>query len=317
MIEIKLVDKSSVDKEELLKLSIKQREEELERDLNSEEIGKTEKLTEWLATKYLTMNFQAFENNKLVGWLGICEAYPPTILIWEYHPIITSSSKKNQIAKELLLKCFDFAKKKDVTNTRTFIDVPEEKKKKFQELEHYFLQNGMIQTHTVLCMENKLSVDKLKGTKLESDYHIETASSQTDESLKDCYDKIFSKASDNFTNSLDKEERKYWNTPKSRNAIDASIVIKKGKEVVALILVADYGDYMELGPIGVVPDHRGRKLGKVLMEECLSRLIDMNKLNSYLEVDITNTPAINLYESYGFREVSKKHGFLFRIKTKN
>jgi ribosomal-protein-alanine N-acetyltransferase len=72
---------------------------------------------------------------------------------------------------------------------------------------------------------------------------------------------------------------------------------------------------MELGPIGVVQEHRGKKLGKVLMEECLSRLIDMNKIDSYLEVDITNTPAINLYESYGFKEVSKKHGFLFRLKN--
>ncbi|NHK31506.1 MAG: GNAT family N-acetyltransferase [Asgard group archaeon] len=315
MIDIKLLDKSSVKREELLKLTIQQRVEELGRELNTEEKDKAERQIEWLITSYLTMNFLAFEDKELVGWLGICEAYPPTILIWEYHPIIKTSDNKEQIAKELLLKSFEYAKKKKITNTRTFVDVPEERKKKYQELEQVFLQTGMKQTHTVLCMENKLSVDKLKGIELNSEYHIEAASTQTDEALKKCYDSIFAKALDNFTNSLDEEERKYWNTPKSRNFNDASIVIMKEKEIVALILAVDYGDYMELGPIGVVPGQRGKKLGKVLMEECLSRLIKMKKFDSYLEVDITNTPAINLYESYGFREVSKKHGFLFRITS--
>ena len=71
---------------------------------------------------------------------------------------------------------------------------------------------------------------------------------------------------------------------------------------------------MELGPIGVVPEHRGKKLGKVLMEECLSRLLRQGCTDCYLEVDQTNIPAINLYEFYGFQEVSKKHGFLYRIQ---
>jgi ribosomal-protein-alanine N-acetyltransferase len=313
MIEIKVLDKSSVDKEELLKLTKYQKRNELGKELDAKENEGCEKLTNWLIDSFLTMNFLAYENDELIGWLGAAEVVPPTILLYENHPIIKTNGEKKQIAKKLLQKSFEYATKKKIANIRVFVDVPEAKKKRFLELEQYYLHAGMKQTHTVLCMENKLSTDKLKGIVINSEYHIESPNSQTPESLKNCYDKIFTKSFDNFTNSLDDEERKFWNTIASRNFNDASIVIKKDNEVVALILAVDYGDNMELGPIGVVQNHRGKKLGKVLMEECLSRLIKMEKIDSYLEVDQTNTPAINLYETFGFREVSKKHGFLYRI----
>ncbi|MBK5112973.1 MAG: GNAT family N-acetyltransferase [Candidatus Heimdallarchaeota archaeon] len=317
MIEIKVLDKSSVDKEELLKLTKNQKRNELGRELDVKENEGCEKLTNWLIDSFLTMNFLAYENDELIGWLGAAEVVPPTILLYENHPIIKTNGEKKQIAKKLLQKSFEYATKKKIANIRVFVDVPEAKKKRFLELEQYYLHAGMKQTHTVLCMENKLSTDKLKGIVINSEYHIESPNSQTPESLKNCYDKIFTKSFDNFTNSLDDEERKFWNTIASRNFNDASIVIKKDNEVVALILAVDYGDNMELGPIGVVSNHRGKKLGKVLMEECLSRLIKMEKTNVYLEVDQTNTPAINLYESFGFGEVSKKHGFLYKIIAKN
>ena len=313
MIEIKIQNNSSVNKEELLKLNLYQRRKELGRELNTEEIRKAERLTEGMLNSFITINFLAYEKEELIGWLGVREVVPPTVLFYENHPIIKASEKEQkQIAQKLLLKSFEYATKKNITNIRVFVDGPEERKKRFLELEEYYLYAGMKQTHTVLCMENKLSTDKLKGIVINSEYHIESPNSQTPESLKNCYEKIFTKSFDNFTNSLDSEERKYWNTIASRNFNEASLVIKKEKEIVAIILAVDYGDFMELGPIGVVSDHRGKKLGKVLMEECLTRLIKMEKIESYLEVDQTNAPAINLYESYGFGEVSKKHGFLYR-----
>lgn len=314
MLEIKIQNNSSVDKEELLKLNLYQRREELGRELKAEEIRRTERQTEWLFNSFITVNFLAYEKEELVGWLGGRVVYPTTMVHFENHPTIKASEeKKKQIAQELLQKSFEYALKENIGNIRVFVDVPEERKKRFLELEQYYLQAGMKQTHTVLCMENKLSTDKLKGIVINSEYHVESPNSQAPVSLRNCYDKIFAKSFDNFTNSLDSEERKYWNTVASRDFNEASLVIKKENEVVALILAVDYGDFMELGPIGVVADHRGKKLAKVLMEECLSRLIKMGKIESYLEVDQTNTPAINLYESFGFGEVSKKHGFLFRI----
>jgi ribosomal protein S18 acetylase RimI-like enzyme len=315
MIEIKQVENSSVETKELTELLHYQRKNELQRELNEEEKARIMRLAEWLRNSFLTDNLLAYENERLVGWLGIHEAYPTTMLFYENHPI-TKGNKKEEIAQKLLQECFNYAKNREITNTRVFVDVPENRKKRYEELKRYYIQADMKQTHTVLCMENKLAKNKLKGIKINSEYHIELAKNQPEEALAECYFRIFAESSDNFTNSLSKEEKEYWNIPANRNFNEYSIVIKKKDEIVAQILATDYGDYMELGPIGVIPEHRGKKLGKILMEQCLSRLIENGVIDCYLEVDLTNTPAINLYKMYGFIEVSKKHGFLYRWAEK-
>ena len=71
---------------------------------------------------------------------------------------------------------------------------------------------------------------------------------------------------------------------------------------------------MEFGPIGVLPSYRGRGLSKILMDNVFSDLITLNKTNGYIEVGNRNIPAYTLYSLYGFKEVSKKHGFVKRLK---
>ncbi|HUU78447.1 MAG TPA: GNAT family N-acetyltransferase [candidate division Zixibacteria bacterium] len=314
MIEIKEQENSSINKEELVKFYLKHRSRERGRELSTEEIERITRYIDKFVNTLISKSFLAYKSGKLVGWLGITEVFTPTILFNEFHPIVESNENRKQIALELLQKSFEYAAKKNIGNTRVFNDVTKENEKRFLEIEKYYLEVGMKKTHVVLCMENKITTDDLKGIVIDSEYHIESWKEQTEEALKECYNKIFAESYDNFTNSLDEEERKYWNTITRGNSNDASIVIKKDDELVALILAVDYGDFMELGPIGVVPNHRGKKLGKVLMEECLSNLIKQGKIENYLEVDQTNIPAIKLYESFGFREVSKKHGFLWRNK---
>ncbi|HUT81069.1 MAG TPA: GNAT family N-acetyltransferase [Candidatus Bathyarchaeia archaeon] len=317
MIDIKLKENSSIDMDELLKLIISQKSNELGRELSADESTKITIQLEQILNSFVRKSFLAYEKGELVGWLGVNQVYPPTLLLYTYHPIINPDSNRKHVAQALIQKCIDYAIEKNIGNIRIFNDVTIKTENRFLELEQYYLNAGMKKTHIVLCMENKLSTNVIKNTVIDSEYHIEPWLDQSDEDLKECYERIFAKSNDNFTNSLDKEERNYWNTISRGNANQASIVIKKDNELVALILAVDYGDFMELGPIGVVPEHRGKKLGKVVMEECLSSLFKQGKVNCYLEVDATNTPAINLYKSYGFFEVSKKHGFLWRSMGKS
>ncbi|MFX0119607.1 MAG: GNAT family N-acetyltransferase [Promethearchaeota archaeon] len=66
--------------------------------------------------------------------------------------------------------------------------------------------------------------------------------------------------------------------------------------------------------MGVLPEYRGRGLSKILMNACFSNLIGLIKQNGYIEVGERNLPAFTLYSRYGFHEVSKKHGFVMRLK---
>ena len=57
--------------------------------------------------------------------------------------------------------------------------------------------------------------------------------------------------------------------------------------------------------IAVSPDHRGRGLGRLLMDDLLTTCRREGVSRLYLEVRQDNVPAIGLYRRYGFEEVAR------------
>ena len=313
MLRIEECDNSILDRDELIQSYIEKKRSELGRELTDEELSKITRIIDSLLKSFITNNFLAYESDTLVGWLGVRDVIPCTMNFYEYHPVIFAHENKMEIAQQLIHSSIDYAKKKNIINVRVFTDATKEYEETYLEIKEYFLQSGMIQTHTVLCMENEITETILKNHTLDNAYHVEPMNLQDREQLLDCYVRIFADDTDHFTSSLDEKEKEYWNFTFHTEFTDDSRVIKKDDEVVGIAGVHDYDGFIELGPIGVLMDHRGRGLGKVLMEETLSSLLKKRIKRSYLEVDITNSPAINLYKKYGFIEISQKHGFLWRV----
>ncbi len=56
--------------------------------------------------------------------------------------------------------------------------------------------------------------------------------------------------------------------------------------------------------VAVLPDYRRRGIGMMMMEESMRRLKEYYGVGEvYLEVRVSNIPAINLYEKLGFKKV--------------
>jgi len=72
-------------------------------------------------------------------------------------------------------------------------------------------------------------------------------------------------------------------------------------EVLGYLICASYPDAYHLMNIAVDPDHRRKAIGRSLIDAMLERTGE--DANITLEVRVSNTPAITLYESYGFRSV--------------
>ncbi|MFX1538571.1 MAG: GNAT family N-acetyltransferase, partial [Promethearchaeota archaeon] len=171
----------------------------------------------------------------------------------------------------------------------------------------------MKQTHTVLCMENySLSTDHLQSISVPKNLQIDPLLDQNIELVHKCHEEVFKDTSDEFMASLDADEWSSWNFFDKKVLNSSSTVIKESDEIIGFIAVNNHGDYVELGPIGVIKAYRGQKLGKILMEQCLASLIQQKKTRCYIEVSKGNIPAYNLYAQYGFSIVSKKYGFLYR-----
>jgi len=62
--------------------------------------------------------------------------------------------------------------------------------------------------------------------------------------------------------------------------------------------------------IAVLPDYRRRGIGSKLLEQAMEALKDIYGCKEvYLEVRVSNNPAISLYEKYGFRKVKIIRGY--------
>ena len=86
-------------------------------------------------------------------------------------------------------------------------------------------------------------------------------------------------------------------------------VAQKGEEVVGYVFGWVVGETGELNRIAVKEELRKKGVGKRLLKEFIERIKEEGVKELFLEVRKSNTPAINLYKSFGFREVGRRKGY--------
>jgi ribosomal-protein-alanine N-acetyltransferase len=69
------------------------------------------------------------------------------------------------------------------------------------------------------------------------------------------------------------------------------------------------GDEAEVLDVAVDPVARGRGIGRALLADALRGLGKGGARRAYLEVRESNTVALRLYESLGFRRVGRRRGY--------
>jgi len=84
------------------------------------------------------------------------------------------------------------------------------------------------------------------------------------------------------------------------------------RRLVGFVLVREAGGEAEILTVAVLPEERGRGLGRLLMEEALRRLYRDHVAVCFLEVAEDNKTAIALYASLGFVTVGTRKGYYRR-----
>ena len=73
-------------------------------------------------------------------------------------------------------------------------------------------------------------------------------------------------------------------------------------------------DALELVYIGIVPEHRGKGAGDLLLRQALRAVVEAGHARLSLAVDAGNTPAMQLYWRHGFQNVTSKLAMLRNLK---
>lgn len=81
------------------------------------------------------------------------------------------------------------------------------------------------------------------------------------------------------------------------------IIARENNEIVGFAGISTCLDEATLNNIVVKRSSRGRGIGGELLESLLELCVDLNMKSLTLEVNVSNTPAINLYKKFGFKNL--------------
>ena len=223
-------------------------------------------------------------DNELIGWMALLKVNAATMLIFEWHPLVHQIPQQEEIKQKLLHEAFLLTRKLNIPNIRSFIDVNESNKNEFTLLENSYLTVGMDKTHIQDCMECQLSDQYRKDIKIPPDLSISSITTEKRENLQNTYEMVFKDSFDDFIHSLDDFELKEWDLFGESQMPDIAIILKKADRIIGFIGVRDEGDYIEFGPVGILTEFRGLKLGNFLINHTYNKLLELGKTDLYLEV---------------------------------
>lgn len=90
---------------------------------------------------------------------------------------------------------------------------------------------------------------------------------------------------------------------------NATLVMELGREMVGYAIVMTVLDEAHLLNISIAKSHQRQGLGRKLLEQVVALAQSKQCKDLYLEVRESNQPAIALYESVGFNEMSIRRNY--------
>ncbi|MCL2086796.1 MAG: ribosomal protein S18-alanine N-acetyltransferase [Oscillospiraceae bacterium] len=108
-----------------------------------------------------------------------------------------------------------------------------------------------------------------------------------------------------------------WSLQAIKTALESeySIVVfhddgsKKEPQITGYALGTRIADECELHRICVLPEHRNRRIGELLLREFIHKCKERNQKKIFLEVASKNKAAIKLYERCGFKKIAVREGY--------
>jgi len=88
---------------------------------------------------------------------------------------------------------------------------------------------------------------------------------------------------------------------------DSWRIYRSGGKDVGVLLLAEHPqrDTWEVAYVGVVPEARGRGIGRAILHDGLTRARDSGRTTMEIAVDAENGPALRLYRDLGFQKVRR------------
>ncbi len=253
----------------------------------------------------------AFEGDRIEGWMGLERVTGQIGEVGRWQPFVMDGEGKEQVAKHLISNLTDYAKMNDMGRIEVgFGSISEDNLDTYKSRCLWYESEGWKKVEDSNFMVSDLTERKLDEIKLPSGYDLHILSEFENDSIFECYYSAFTTGDARWIYDMTQEQLREEfekNFDRSRNINkDASFVILADGVIIGFILVISRPEEEEhLESIGIHPKFRGLGLGKILLNRSTKVLQKQDIQNFTLGVDTLNTPAIKLYEQFGFEAVSR------------
>ena len=263
---------------------------------------------EWAAARSDSVPIVAYSNNHIIGWLGFFSFVPKICTIGRWHPVVTPGPQREKIARELLKSAVSHAREQGFERFEAELtQITPKTESHAQEYQGWFKNLGLSLATEEARLEHELSKESLPPVDIPPGFELVPLSEYTNEELQDPFFDMFDNSIDRFWLSQTVKQRvdqyKTWFNPERAFIDQATSILVKDKEIVGVTVVVQVQEAGMLGPIGVVPRFRRQGLGRGLLAFSMRGTLASGLSKVQLEFDITNKPAMALYEAMGFQHV--------------
>ena len=251
----------------------------------------------------------AYDDERIVGWTQVYTGFPLMMFIGRWYPVVRVGIDPEPVTTGLIEKCKDLLRTSD--HTRLEIELDEITMATESEMKIYAgWYSGCGFTLAAREASMTAMVEATEPVPPPDGYSIQNLVDISNADLEGPFYDTFDNGQDELYLSLDREQRgvtfRYFFDRTRPMIEEASLAIYFNGQIVGFTVARKKHGVADIGPVGVVPEHRGKGLGKTLMSYSLDALHKMGLSLVGLDASYSNTRARNLYEKYGFRVQSLK-----------
>ncbi|MFW9925801.1 MAG: GNAT family N-acetyltransferase [Candidatus Thorarchaeota archaeon] len=252
------------------------------------------------------------ENGKLCGWIYYYVAFPLMTFISGFYPVVAETPNSEKIALELIEASKRYFLKHGHSRLEIELVFPtEDYRAHSSQLVEWYRKCGFQFAAEEIHMKSDLSQIELPQLNVPKGYVLKKFSEVSYERLEDPSFRTLKNSKEGLFLSMSDSEQKvtlqYFFDKAKPHIEDASLILESEGEVIGFVITRYNDDNEpEIGPVGLVPEARGKGLATYLLVRVLESLKDSGSTSVYLDTTITNLPAQKLYRKYGFEDVYYK-----------
>ncbi len=272
----------------------------------------------WWKNRDHSVPIVAYADGQIIGWLVFFSIAPTTATIGRWHPIAQPGSTQKEISIHLLKTAITYSKEKKFERFEAELTgITSENEVVFELYKEWYESQGMHIATEELRLERDLTKPSLVEPVFPSGFHLRPLGQCTNAELEAPFFEMFDQSMDRFWLTLTMKQRKeafqYWFDRNRPFVEEATTVLMKGEEMVGITVVRPIQESGMLGPIAVSPRYRRQGLGQALMAYSIQGALKSGVTKIQLEFDITNEPALKLYNELGFMPVHRLVLFILSL----